>query len=466
MAIRLKQSGQSDFVVLDQAQEVGGTWRDNTYPGCACDIPADLYSFSFVPDWDWSRRYPAQGEIQAYLLGCVTRFGLRPHLRLETALLSARFDSDQGVWDLQTSQGAIAARVLILAPGALHRPALPAIPGRETFAGPAFHTARWDHGVSLSGKRVAVIGTGASAIQLVPPVAEQARDLVLFQRTPAWILPKNDPEVSPRRRGLYARHPWTRRLVRAWTFWSHEARAVGFVSFPSLMRTAERSARSHAKASITDDALRVRVTPEYGIGCKRILLSNDFLPTLNRGNVKVVTDEIIRIAHDGVVTADGLTHPADAIVFATGFQATNPLGTVRITGRDGLRLDQVWADGMHAWMGMAVPGFPNMYLLGGPNTGLGHNSVVFMLETQIGHILRQIARGAHLAEVTSRAAARFRTWLDGRMRRTVWLSGCQSWYLDRNGRNTTLWPGYCVGYWLRARFASRGVYSHQDAPPG
>ncbi len=462
MAIRLKRAGRNDFVLLDQAADVGGTWRDNTYPGCACDIPADLYSFSFAPDWDWSRRYPAQGEIQAYLLDCVARFGIRPHLRLGTGLQEARFDADAGVWHLRTSTGPITARTLILALGALHRPALPPIPGLDRFRGPAFHTARWDHTVPLAGQRVAVIGTGASAIQLVPPVAEQAVAVTLFQRTPAWVLPKHDPETSNRRRTLYRRFPWLRRWRRAVTFWSHESRAIAFVSWPRLMQGVERRARSFAKATIIDETLRQRLTPEYSIGCKRVLLSNDFLPALNRDNVTVVGSAIAAITPDGVQTSDGITHRADVLVYATGFHATDPLGSVQIIGRDGHRLDQVWADGMHAWMGMAVAGFPNLFLLGGPNTGLGHNSVVFMLETQIGHILRQLARGARITEVTEAASARFRRWLDQRMQRTVWLSGCRSWYLDRNGRNTTLWPGYCVGYWLRTRFASDRTYRDAD----
>lgn len=464
MAIRLKQAGMHDFIVLDQAEEIGGTWRDNTYPGCACDIPADLYSFSFAADRDWSRRYPTQPELLAYLLDCAARFGIRPHLRLGTGVRDAWFDAETGSWHLRTSAGPVRTRTLILALGALHRPALPDLPGRETFQGQAFHTARWNHGVSVASKRVAVIGTGASAIQLVPPVAERAAAVTLFQRTPAWILPKHDPETTARRRAVYRALPWIRRLARARTFWAHEARAVTFVSAPTLMRVAERRARSFAKASIADDALRQRLTPDYGIGCKRILLSNDFLPALNRDNVTVVSTPIEAVTPDGVRTQDGTTHPADILIYATGFHATEPLGSLTVTGRDGLRLDQAWADGMHAWLGIAVPGFPNLFLLGGPNTGLGHNSIVFMLEAQIAHVLRRLRAGGRITEVSGAAMARFRAWLDRRMRRTVWLSGCRSWYLDRNGRNTTLWPGYCVGYWLRTRFASARAYRDGDAP--
>lgn len=447
MAIRLKQAGRNDFVVLDQASEIGGTWRDNTYPGCACDIPALLYSFSFASGFDWSRRYPTREEIHAYLLECVAAFGIRPHLRLGTRLLEATHAD--GRWHLLTDRGTMTARALILATGALHHPAIPDIPGLESFAGPRMHTARWDPDIHLSGKRVAVIGTGASAVQLVPPLAEQAAELILLQRTPAWVLPKRDPPSSGAWR-LALRHlPGLRRLARTWEFWSHECRALGFVRLPALMRAAERRARSHAKRQIADPVLRARMTPDYSIGCKRVLLSNDFLPALNSSRVRVVTSAIARVTRNGIETADGASHAADVLILATGFQATNPLGSVRIVGRDGRSLSEAWAEGMRAWMGIAVPGFPNLFLMGGPHSGLGHNSVVFMLEAQANHILKRLDQAE--VEIRPEPDRRFQDWLDRRMRRTVWLSGCRSWYLDRRGRNTTLWPSFCVSYWLRLR---------------
>ena len=454
LAIRLRQAGQHDFVVLEQAQAVGGTWRDNTYPGCACDIPAVLYSFSFARDWPWSRRYPSQPEIRAYLEHCVDRFGIRPHLRLGTGLAAARFDAAAGLWRLETSAGPMTARALVLGLGALHRPALPGIPGREDFAGHAFHTASWDHTADPAGKRVAVIGTGASAIQIVPALAGSAAQVTLFQRTPAWVLPKHDPRTGPLRHWVSRNAGWLDWLARAWTFWSHESRAVAFVTVPRLLGAAERRARSFAKGTITDDALRARLTPDYAIGCKHILLSNDFLPTMARPDVSLVTEPIRRIVADGVETADGALHKADMLVFATGFRTTDPFGAVTVVGADGQRLDQAAA----SWMGVAVPGFPNLFLLGGPNTGLGHNSIVFMLEAQIGRILRELRKGGVHA-LRPEAARGFGAWLDRRMQRTVWLSGCRSWYLDATGRNTTLWPGYCVGYWLRTRFGGRGVFT-------
>jgi cation diffusion facilitator CzcD-associated flavoprotein CzcO len=461
MAIRLKRAGINDFVLIEHAETVGGTWRDNTYPGCACDIPSHLYSFSFAPSADWSRRYPMQSEIQDYLEACVEQFGLRPHLRLGCALREATFDN--GVWRLRTDPDAeLSARVLVLAQGALHRPAIPALAGLETFTGARFHSSRWDHRLDLTGKRVAVIGTGASAIQFVPRIAASVASLALFQRTPPWILPKRDPPSTPRQRWVLRHVLLARRAFRAWLYWTHEMRAVGFVMFPSLLRAAERQARSHAKRSLNDDLLRERLTPDYRIGCKRILLSNDFLPSLNNANVSVVAEPIKLVQPDGVLTADGVAHQADVLIFATGFQATDPLGSMRITGRDGITLESAWKDGMQAHLGLTVAGFPNLFLLGGPNTGLGHNSIVFMLEAQIGHVLRCVRllrrRRAVSMDVRRDAQDRFNQQLDGWMRRTVWLSGCRSWYLDRNGRNTTLWPGFSVGYWWRVRAVSERVY--------
>jgi cation diffusion facilitator CzcD-associated flavoprotein CzcO len=459
MAIRLKRAGRDDFVILEQADRIGGTWRDNTYPGCTCDIPSHLYSLSFAPKADWSRRYASQPEIHQYLEDCIDRFGLRPHLRLEVRLKKATFDNTDGLWRMQTDPGPeLAARLLVLAIGMLHRPAIPALHGIESFSGAMFHSARWDHAVEMRGKRVAVIGTGASAVQLVPHVAEQAAHLVLFQRTPAWVLPKPDSPFGPRRRSAMRHVPLLRRTLRAWLYWSHEIRGVGLVRFPRLMAGPERQARSHAKRQIGDDELRKLLTPFDRMGCKRILLSDEFYPSLNRSNVQLVSAPIKRVLSDGLVTADGVEHRADILVFATGFQATDPIGPIEVVGRGGITLSAAWRDGAQAHLGLAVAGFPNLFLLGGPNTGLGHNSVLFMLEAQIRHVLRCLRllrlRGAVSIEVRQGVQAAFARRLDGWMKRTVWLSGCRSWYLDRNGRNTTLWPGFSVGYWLRVQLIS------------
>lgn len=451
MGIRLRQAGISDFVVLEAADDVGGTWRDNTYPGCACDVPAALYSLSFAPWTGWTRRYPARAEIHAYLRDCVARFGLDENLRLGVTLRSARFT--EGLWHIDTDQGALRAHSLVLAVGTLRRPAWPAIEGLDRFAGPLFHTASWDHGIDLAGKRVGVIGTGASAAQLVPELAKTVGELTLFQRTPNWILPKRDP---PRRPGLLV--PFR----RAWEYWTHETGALAFVVFPRLMALSERYARGFAKRQMTDDDLRARLTPDYRMGCKRVLLSSDFLPTMDLPHVRLVTAPLTAVTPGGARTADGGEHKLDALVLATGFLATEAFDEVTITGRDGETLAERWRDGTRAWMGMAVPGFPNLFLLGGPHSGLGHNSVVFMLEAQIGHILREVRRGGR-REVTEAAEAGFQAWLDRRMKRTVWLAGCRAWYLDRRGRNTTLWPASTVSFWLRARLPRPWSY-RRDAP--
>ena len=462
MAIRLKRAGITDFVLFEQAGDIGGTWRDNTYPGCACDIPSHLYSFSFAPRADWSRRYPSQTEIHRYLRHCASADGLWPHIRLGAALREAVFDGTY--WHLHIDGAPpITARILVLGAGALHVPFVPPIPGLETFDGPRFHSARWSHGADLTGKRVAVIGTGASAIQFVPRIAEQAATVTVFQRTPAWVLPKHDPPIGPARRWVLRHLPLARRALRAWEYWTHEAHAAGFLGGRWLMKTAERRARSHMKWQVTDGAIRERLTPDYLIGCKRILLSNDFFPAFNRANVRLETSPIAEVTAGAVVTRDGATHRAEVVILATGFQATTPLAGVRITGRDGVSLADTWRDGMHAWLGVAVTGFPNMFLLAGPNTGLGHNSIVFMLEAQISHILRCLKlmrrQGAATIEVRETSERRFSAWLEARMQRTVWLSGCRSWYLDRSGRNTTLWPGFSVGYWLRMRRRVGPFYS-------
>ena len=467
MAIRLKRAGWHDFVIIEQADTVGGVWRDNTYPDCACDIPSHLYSLSFAPSADWSRRYPTQAEIRRYLEECVERFGLTPHLRTGVSLKEAKFENAAALWLLRTDPGPdLAARFLVLATGALHRPAIPALRGIESFRGVAFHSARWKHGTGIKGKHVAVIGTGASAAQFVPRIAEDAARLVLFQRTPPWVLPKSDPVSSPRNRWALRHVPLLQRSLRAWFYWTHEMRAFGFVLFPSLMAAPERRARSHAKRQVPSDALRRLLTPADRMGCKRVLLSNDFLASLTRPNVCLVTVPIAGVVPDGLVTAEGIEHRADVLIFATGFQATNSFGSVKVVGRNGVSLSEAWRNGMQARLGIAVADFPNLFLLGGPNTGLGHNSVVFMLEAQIRHVLRCLRslkqRNATSVEVRPEAQAAFIRRLDKWMQRTIWLSGCRSWYLDRNGRNTTLWPGFSIGYWLRTLRVSERHYRFAD----
>jgi cation diffusion facilitator CzcD-associated flavoprotein CzcO/acetyl esterase/lipase len=462
MAIRLKETGIHSFVVLEKANDIGGTWRDNTYPGCACDVPSHMYSFSRQRKPDWSRMYSSQPEILAYLKDCVARHHLQPYLRFGAELREAVFDEAHALWRLRMADGALlTARVLVSATGALSRPALPQLPGLENFRGAHFHSAEWDHGYDFAGKRVAVIGTGASAIQFVPQIAPQAAQLTLFQRTPPWILPKPDRAISAREQTLFRRLPGAARLFRSLVYWRQEITGLAFLH-PKLMKWAERMALRHLRAQVPDPALRAKLTPHYTIGCKRILISNDYYPALARENVRLVTDGIAGVRAHGIVDRNGVEHAADAIVFGTGFRVADLLAPVRIVGRGGVELDHAWRETPQTYLGIMTAGFPNLFLLLGPNTGLGHNSVVFMAEQQIRYVaqcLRHMRKKrAATIEVRPEVQARFHAELQRRLQTTVWATGCKSWYLDEQGRNFTLWPGFTFQYWGRTRRAKAGEY--------
>jgi len=455
MAIRLEQSGIGSFRVLEQAAEIGGTWRDNTYPGCACDIPSHLYSLSFAPKTDWSRMYPTQPEIRAYLHDCVARFGLADRIRLNTRLEGAEYDEASGLWNVRTSNGSFSARFVVSAIGGLHRPAIPALPGIESFVGPSFHSSRWDHSLDLTGKHVAVIGTGASAIQFVPQIARQVAQLDLYQRTAPWVLPKLDRAIGPREQWALRHVPLFRTLCRWRLYWRQELLALGFTVKPQLLDRARKMGLWLLRKQVPSEQLRAQLTPDYRPGCKRILISNDYFPTLGQAHVKLVTAGIREVRPHGLLGKDGVERRADVIIYSTGFQATDPLGPLRVTGRGGVRLDEAWRGGLHAYYGTTVPGFPNFFMISGPNTGLGHNSVIFMFEVQIAYVLECIKtmrrQGLRTLEVRAHVEADHNEALQRRLRRTVWASGCKSWYLDANGRNVTLWPGFTFDYWRRLR---------------
>ena len=455
MAIRLKQQGRDDFVVLERADDVGGTWRDNTYSGCACDVPSHLYSFSFAPNPLWSRAYSPQSEIWDYLRRCAERFGILPHIRWNSELLDATWDEREQCWQLTTTQGLLAADMLILGNGPLSEPSLPAIPGIERFAGTLFHSARWDHGHNLSGERVAVIGTGASAIQFVPRIQPQVGRLTLFQRTPPWIIPRLDHDIPDWQKALYDGFPITQRLVRGAIYARQEFTALGFVYRPQMLVNAEKLALAHLHRQVADAELRARLTPNYVMGCKRILLSNDFYPALTQANVEIVTDSISEVRPTSIVTADGQERAIDTIICATGFHVTDMGISQRIRGRDGRRLGDAWNDGPRAYLGAAIAGFPNLFLLIGPNTGVGHTSMVYMIESQLAYVLdclRSMRRkGLQAVEVRAETQRAYNDELQRRMRGTVWTSGCASWYLDAHGRNSTLWPGFTFEFRHRTR---------------
>jgi cation diffusion facilitator CzcD-associated flavoprotein CzcO len=454
-AIRLRQRGVRDITILERADAIGGTWRDNTYPGAACDIPSHLYSLSFEPKPDWSRRYAPQPEIRAYLESCVDRHRLRPHVRLGRTVVSGRFDDVTGTWTVRTDRGErFTAEVLVSAIGALRDPAYPPIPGRECFAGPQMHTARWDHDVELEGRRVAVVGTGASAIQVVPALAGRARHLTVLQRTPAWIMPRRDRAYTRLEKALFRRSSPLRRLHRAWIHARLEGRLVFFGRSVRLNRLAQRRALAHLRSQVPDRELRRRLVPDHRVGCKRILVSDDFYPALVRDDVTLETAPIARVEPDGIVTADGRHIPLDAIVWATGFTVDDPLGPLDLIGRGGVSLQERWADRPSAYLGISVPDFPNLLLLLGPNTGLGHNSIIHMIESQIDHLVAAVDRlrepEVAALDVRPERLTSFVDEVDARHEGLVWASGCHSWYLDDRGRNFTLWPGSTVGYRRRA----------------
>ncbi|MDQ2728683.1 MAG: NAD(P)/FAD-dependent oxidoreductase [Actinomycetota bacterium] len=462
MASRLLTEGFTDLVVLERATEVGGTWRDNTYPGAGCDIPSHLYSLSFNPNPGWSRDYSRQPEILDYLRDSADRFGVTPHIRFGHTVTGAAWEDGEARWTVTTDRGRFSARFLLAGAGPLAEPVLPDIPGLAEFAGRVWHSARWDHDADLRGSRVAVIGTGASAIQFVPEIQAEVDHLTLFQRTPPWILPRWDKPIGSRRQRLYRLFPPAQKLSRAMLFWRQEALFIAFKGAGRRFRLVETLARSYLKSRIKDPALAAKVTPTYALGCKRILMSDDYYPALTKANIEVVTDRITEITASGVRTADGTEHPVDTIVFGTGFHAVDPPMAEFTTGRDGVVMAEAWKDGMEAYKGTTVAGFPNLFFIIGPNTGLGHNSMVYIIESQVAYIMDCLRRtrdqGIGVVEVRRDAQDRWNEQIQEEMSGTVWIQGgCTSWYLDR-GRNTTLWPGYASQFRKATRQFDAAAY--------
>ncbi|HEY2762718.1 MAG TPA: NAD(P)/FAD-dependent oxidoreductase [Pseudonocardiaceae bacterium] len=447
MAIRLRRHGMTDFVVLERAGDLGGTWRDNSYPGCACDVPSHLYSFSFELNPFWSRSFSSQREIWEYLRYCSEHYGVQPHIRFNHDMLDAAWDHAQRRWRVRTNHGELTCDVLITGTGALSSPSIPDIPGLDSFQGTVFHSAQWNHEYDLRDRRVAVVGSGASAIQFVPQIQPQVAALTIFQRTPPWILPRGDRNNRAVEHRVYRAAPALQRLVRAGIYWSRELTVPGFAKHPRLLKIAESMARRHLRRQIPDPALRETLTPRYTIGCKRILLSDDYFPALTKSNVDVVASGVAEVGPDSVRAADGTRREVDAIIFGTGFHVTDMPVAARLRGRDGHSLADVWSDGAQAHRGTTVAGFPNLFMLVGPNTGLGHTSMIYMIECQLDYALdalRYLRRsGAGAVEVRPGEQKAYNEAIQARMSRTVWnAGGCASWYLDEQGRNTTLWPTF------------------------
>lgn len=449
-AIRLKQEGENDFIILERGHDVGGVWRDNHYPGCACDVESHLYSLSFAPNPNWSRRFSPQSEIYAYLQDCAKRFGLLKHVRFHHEVKRMDWQEESGQWLIQTNNGEFESRITVGAFGALSDPSIPNLKGIDKFKGEAFHSAAWPKDFNPKGKRVAVVGTGASAIQFIPAIQPDVDSMHVFQRTPAWVMPRPDSEIRPAMQKLYRKMPMLQRAARFKIYVQRESFVLGFRN-PKIMKKVKSLALHHMRKAVKDPILREKLTPDYTICCKRILLSNTYYPALAEPNVDVVTTGIAEITEDSVVDVKGHKVEVDTIIFGTGFKVTDLPFAHYIFGKDGRSMADVWNGSPEAYAGTTVSGYPNLFILQGPNTGLGHSSVIFMVEAQIDHMIK-VLKHMHkeqidIIEPHLSAQKNFVKETEESMQGTVWTAGgCDSWYLDRTGRNSTLWPGYTFSF--------------------
>lgn len=457
-AIRLQTQGVKSLAVLERSHDVGGTWRDNIYPGCACDVPSHLYSLSFEPNTEWTRPYPQRQEIQAYILRVVEKYGLRKVIRFNTEVQQMRWLPDLARWQIELGgQAPVLARHVILATGPLNKPLIPDLPGIEGFQGVAFHSNQWRTDVPLAGKRVAVVGTGASAVQILPEIALQCASVDVFQRTPAWVLPRKDVPYGPLKLWLYRHVPGLQRLNRWRVYWFNEMIGMGFMGSARMQNLLRGYAKLHMRQQIKDSALRAALTPDFAPGCKRLLISNTWFPTLQRSNVHLVTQAVARVVPEGVVGADGSLYPCDVIVWGTGFKATEFVTPMKIWGDAGqTELSTLWRTQPAASrLGITVTGFPNMFMLVGPSTGLGHNSIIFMIEAQVDYIVQALKQlkstNHHTLTLRQDVQTQDYALIQQKMKGTVWATGCRSWYQNADGRIDTLWPGFTWQYWLNTR---------------
>ncbi len=454
--IRLKMQGDSNFVIFERAAEVGGTWRDNTYPGCACDIPSLLYSYSFEPKPGWTYSFSRQEEILFYLKHCVEKYKITPHIRFQTEIVATQFDETKGHWTLRTKSGeTTTARIIISAAGPFNAPYIPNIKGRDSFKGETFHSLTWNHDYNLNGKRVAVVGTGASAIQFIPEITPQVSQLFVFQRTPPWIMPKMDKKLTPKTHRRFKKFPWYQRFWREFIYWFLEHR--GKSNFGDLKLRAKRQKLSleHLHTSVSDSELRKKLTPDYEIGCKRILISDNYYPALQQENVELIAEGAEEITSNGIVTKSGELKEVDAIIYGTGFYTTKFADIFKVIGKDGKNLFEEWNNkGGEAYYGMAVNGFPNFMFMVGPNSGLGHNSIIHMMESQLNYILnylkhlRKTPTKSTYFEVKKEVQDNFNKDIQQQLSTMVWSDGgCKSYYLQNmDGKNTSIWPGSTVTY--------------------
>ncbi|MFZ4584288.1 MAG: flavin-containing monooxygenase [Acidimicrobiia bacterium] len=459
-AIKLKQAGYRNLAIFEKRDGFGGTWRDNSYPGAACDVPSHLYSYSFELNPNWSATYASQPEILRYLERCATKYGLRPHLHANTAIVEARWSDAESHWELTAESGErFVADVLISGLGMLNVPSVPDIPGRERFAGPMFHSARWNHDVDLAGKRVAAVGTGASAIQFVPAIVDTVGALTVFQRSPVWVSPRFEQPFTADEQRVFARRPWKMRRLRWKTWWTYERASFRADSKTTELQTA--FAASYLERKVADPELRAKLTPDHPVGCKRPLTSRTWYPALQRRNARVVTEAITEMTESGVVTADGTTHDVDVIIWGTGFHASEYLSAIDIYGRNGRRLHDDWQDGAEAYLGTSVTGYPNLFVLYGPNTN-GFNSVLFVHEAQAHFIVRALRslrrHRKRSLDVKSSTQRRYNRRLQHAMRGTVWLAGCHNYFAAPNGKIVTQMPFSGGKFWLLTRRFPRWRY--------
>lgn len=454
MGMQLKRAGYTRFTIVERSRGVAGTWHDNRYPGAGCDVPSHLYCFSFAPNPGWDRKFALQPEIERYFQRCVDEAGLGPHLRLGREVRAATWDGD--AWRIELDDGTqLVANVLISGTGQLNRPYVPALPGADTFAGRAMHSARWDASLDLAGKRVVVIGNGASAVQIIPQIAQVAGHVTVMQRSPSYVIRRNDRRYREWEKWLFRTVPGARRLYRDYIYWSLEARFSALRPGSLMSKLIRRMALGYLHDVVADPVLRAKLTPDYPLGCKRILISDDWYEALVRPNVEVVTSAIDRFVPEGLVTVDGVTHRADVAVYATGFEATSFLVPMQITGRDGIALHDAWRAGAEAHRGITISGFPNLFLLYGPNTNLGHNSILFMIECQVSYVIRCLEelerRGARSLDVRAEAMARSNAEVQRALADTAWAADCHSWYKTADGKITNNWSSRVTRYWWQTR---------------
>ena len=451
-AIRLQKENRNDFIILERATELGGTWRDNTYPGCGCDVPSRLYSLAAEPNPNWSRAFSKQPEILAYMQSCAKKNDLYKKIHFNTEVNALKFEEAKGIWHVKTNTGKeLSCRFILSATGPLNRIIIPDFNSLDDFKGDYFHSSQWPENFDLKGRRVAVIGTGASAIQVVPNIVDRVEKLVLFQRSAAWIMPKRDKEISAFSKQLYRSFPFLEKMARGLFYYFHEIRGNGFWGNTFTNNTAQKIALHYLKQSVPDPELREKLTPNYALGCKRVLPSDDYYPALQRPNASLVTTGIDKMCATGILTKDGQLHEVDTIVFATGFRASGDLVDYPVAGRNGLKLKEEWdRTGIETLRGIAVSGFPHLLFLLGPNTGLGHNSVLLMIEAQMNYVVDYMRQheqlGAKYLDVKREEQEVYNQKIQEELQGTIWASGCKSWYLDKHGKNTTLWPSSVARY--------------------